>query len=285
MANATIKHFIFIQFFSYKRNGYPYDVLDVDFLSKQLPLTKNALRSLENQSNKNFEIVFVMNNKFFSDKKYDLIFSTLRDSTTLPIKFMKSEEEIPLAGDEVPYLITDALNEYDFVIQSRLDFDDFIFKDAIADTQAKVDDCDSILYYGYCKGYEYFCLNGELYPNFNTWNGLGHIGILQSVILSSPFGRKFPFFSRYALNHGKVKLVIKKFLEKNGVAFAENMVQQNTTTNAYIYFRHEYSQEQLVKKGNSNFRLPRQSPLTTADITKKQLEEELGFFYELNSIK
>ena len=96
MADATVKHFIFSRFFPYQRKGYPYDVLDVDFLSKQLPLAKNILSSLENQTNKNFDLVFLVNEKFFDNPTYEFVFKTLCgeialekafDNVTLSVKF------------------------------------------------------------------------------------------------------------------------------------------------------------------------------------------------------
>ncbi|MBR4903244.1 MAG: hypothetical protein IKZ53_01075 [Selenomonadaceae bacterium] len=273
MSDKTIKHFIISRFFNFQRKGYPHNVLDVDFLSKQLPLAKNMLKSLENQTNKNFELVFFVNDKFVDDTKYEFIFSTLRDSTTLPLKFVK--------WADILRLVKEAYDNYDFVIQSRIDFDDFIFKDAIADTQSKVDDCENILSYGYCDGYEYIC--GELYIYDIKWGGIGHHSILQSLIIKSSFGKNLPFVYPYNFDHTKAKLNLKEFLEKNSMKFSDNMFQQNLSSKAYIYFRHEFSQQLLVT--NSTLKLPNKKKLTTADITKKQLEEEFGFFYDLNSIK
>lgn len=76
---------------------------------------------------------------------------------------------------------------------------------------------------------------------------------------------------------------MKDFLEKNGVEFKEDMFQQNFSMKAFIYFRHEFAQELLVT--NSTLKLPNKGKLTTADITKKQLEDQFGFTLELNSIK
>ena len=91
-SDKKIKHFVVSRFFPFQRKEFPHNILDVDFLSKQLPLAKNMLRSLENQTNKKFELVFIANPKFFDDPKYEFIFSTLRDSTTLPLKFIKWSE-------------------------------------------------------------------------------------------------------------------------------------------------------------------------------------------------
>ena len=181
MSDKTIKHFIFSRFFPKQDPKYPYDVLDVNFLSTQLALAQNnELKSLENQTNKNFELVFLANPKYFDDPKYKFVFSTLQDSTTLPITFTTMAN--------MPDLVKDAYEKYEFVIQSRMDFDDFIYKDAIADTQSKVNECDSVLIYGYNKGYVY--VQGELYPEYFSKNVTGHQSILQSLIWKSSFAKK-----------------------------------------------------------------------------------------------
>ena len=278
MADKTIKHFIFVQFFNWQNPKYPHDVWDVDFLSTQLPLTRNVLTSLENQTNKNFEIYFYTNPKLFADEKYKFVFSALQDSTVLPLKIIKPGER--------NRLIKDALNEYDFVIQSRIDFDDFIFKDSIKDTQSKIDECDKMLVYGYCKGYRY--VYGELYPYYNLWHGNGHLGILQSFILKSSWARKMPLMVINNFYHDKFKPMLEEFLKKNEIELeiSEEMFRQNTSTDAFIYYGHEFSQEQLTKNfGNPLMKLSKKKSLTTEDITKKQLEDEFGFYLDLKSIK
>lgn len=280
MADATIKHFIFIRFFNAQDPKYPHDIYDVDFLSKQLILIQNnALKSLENQTNKNFELVFIVNSKFLDDPKYDFIFSTLRNATTLPLNF--------ISKNECSRLVKEALNECDFVIESRMDFDDFIFKDVIADTQSKIHDCNSILAYGYCLGYVY--IDGELYTRKYRYKGIGHIAILQSLILKSSFAKNLPFIGIHAkFSHIRIKEGIKSFLEENNMEFSESMFQQNTSTKAYIYFRHEFSHSRLTRSDNSKVNVPKAKPKPVTnknDITKKQLEEEFAFFYDLKSIK
>ena len=274
MPDKTIKHFVFSRFFSWFRGNYPYDIFDVDFLSTQLPLTKNMLSSLENQTNKDFEVVFLFHPKVADNpKKYELIFSMLKDSTTLPLKFVKKGEETAL--------IKDAVNEYDFLIQTRMDFDDFIFKDAVADTQSKVNVCENILAYGYCRGYKYICK--EL-NNYVWKDKASHLGIFQSLIMKSSYAKNLPPVFVFDIGHNTFKLGLKRILEKNSIEFSENMFQQNTTTNAYIYFKHEFSAVQLIRLNGTPL-VPPKTSLTTKDITKKQLEEEFGFFYELKSIK
>ena len=276
MADKTIKHFVLIRFFPWQDPRYPYDVFDVDFLSKQLILAKNnALSSLENQTNKNFELVFLMNGKFFSDLKYDFMFKELQNATLLPLRFVKFNDRHDL--------IKEAMNEYEFVITSKIDFDDFIFKNAVADTQSKVEDCDKILAYGYCKGYTYF--NGDLAIDRHFFNGAGHIGILQSLILKSSSIENLPLIDVFDFPHHNLKNRLEEFLKKNGIKFSENMFQQHGSENAYIYFRSEFSHNNLVTslgQLNKFQNIPKVSP---KDITKKQLEEDFGFFYDLNSIK
>ena len=224
MADKTVKHFVFSRFFLGQDPKYPHDVLDVNFLSTQLALAKNVLRSLENQTNKNFELVFLMNPKYFDNPKYEFIFSTLKDLTTLPLKFTKESE---MRG-----LVESAYNDYDFVIQSRMDFDDFIFKNAIEDTQSKVNECENILAYGYCKGYMYFCDDRELYVHNILWihkelsnEPLGHKSILQSLILKSPFAKNLPPIDMYGGSHGLIKLRIKKISKRKSCCIFRKYVQ------------------------------------------------------------
>ena len=178
-------------------------------------------------------------------------------------------------------MFQDAYDKYDFVIQTRLDFDDFACRDAVADTQSKVSECTDIVSYGYCKGYQYIL--GELFPFYSKYNGIGHHSAFPSLIVNSSFGKKIPSIFIYSFDHTKVKIKLKDFLEKNGIKFRENMFQQNFSMKAFIYFRHEFSQELLVT--NSILKLPNKEKLTTADITKKTLEDDFGFHRELNSIE
>ena len=286
MANATIKHFVFTRFFSWKSTTYPHDIFDVNFLSKQLLVANHVLKSLENQTNRNFELIFVLHPNFFDDPKYEFIFSTLRNSTALPIRFMRNAGKIylfkPELNSELTSLIINATNEYDFVITTRMDFDDFVFKDAVADTQAKVDECDSVLSYGYNNGYDYISTTHELYSILRV--GDGHKSVFQSLILKSSFAKNLPCFTVENFNHDVTKAELKKFLDKNGVAFSENMFQQNNHIMAYIYVKHEFSWMTLVKQAGK-IKIPNKEPLTTEDITKKQLEDEFGFYLDLKSIK
>lgn len=294
MPDKTFKHFLFMRFFSRLRPKYPYDILDVDFLSSQLPLTKNALRSLENQTNKNFEFIFVLHPNFFSDPKYEFIFSTLKDSTTLPVKFIKYSKRFflyqpkltdpELEDDEMFNLIKEATNKYDFVITTKMDFDDFIYKNAVTDIQNKINECDNVLLYGYNNGYQYISTSHELYTHAANYSPEGHHSIFQSLILKSSFAKKLPYCTVENFSHTKARLELKSFLETNGVEFSENMYQESDNTKAYIYFRHESSCTILIGHGGNVRGSGIKRKITTEDFTKKQLKEEFGFFYELNSI-
>ena len=271
-----IKHFVEVRFFPGQAIEYLYNVRSRRFLEKQLPLAKNSLKSLNNQTNKNFEIVVFTHPTFFDNPKYEFIFKEFKQTTTLPITFVKS--------DEMDDLLKRALDEYEFVIQSRMDFDDFIYKDAVADTQSKVSKFENILSYGYCKGYSY--LDGELLPHYYPFDGIGHLGIFQSLIVRSSFAKKLPLFTPYFGSHNKIKDALKKFLTQNGVEFSENMFLQNLSTNAYIYFRHEFAHFLLTTgKMNPTVESQKENKLTAADITKQHLKEEFGFDLKLNSIK
>lgn len=277
--SPSIKHFVIIRFYPFQDPNFTQDIFDLKFIDTQLTLAKdNVLPSLENQTNKSFEIVFLANEKYFADKKYDVIFSTLKKATVLPVTFINYAE-----GGALARLIGAAYNKFDYVIQSRIDFDDFIHKGAIADTQSKVEECDRILSYGYCRGYTY--LNGELYPYYETYDGVGHLAMLQSLMLKSSFAKTIPFVGVYSLGHTKAKTDLEKILERQGIQFVDSMFQQNLTTDAFIYFRHDAT---YSHKGQPMSFVPgyirRHKKLTAKDITKRQLEEDFAFHYELKSI-
>ena len=68
MSGKRIKHFIVTRFFPKQNRNYPHNVLDVEFLQKQLVLAKNNFFvSLANQTNTNFEIVVITNPKIGVD--------------------------------------------------------------------------------------------------------------------------------------------------------------------------------------------------------------------------
>ena len=301
MANPTIKHFVISKLFPMQRQGYPYSILDVDFLSKQLPLAKNMLSSLENQTNKNFELVFLTNPKFFEDKKYEFIFSTLQNSTALPLRFVKFRRYTIFGKDKSGSwkfnrdlqekqnpewfdILKAARNGYDFVITTAMDFDDFVFKGAVKEAQDKVSQCESVLAYGYNNGYTY--IQGDLYHWPYFWcKGRAHLGIFQSLILKSSAVKELPCFFVQDFWHDVIKPQLKVFLTAYGMEFSENMFQYDISRMAYIYLRHEFSQQQLVAHKGEPFKIKNRK-FTTADITKKQLEEEFGFTgYELKSIE
>lgn len=238
----------------------------------------NLLKSLENQTNKNFEFAFWANDRYFSDEKYEFIFEELKNDTSLPINFVTESKMIQL--------VNNAYNNYNFVVQSRVDFDDFMYKFAVADTQSKINECEDILSYGYCKGYTYF--NGDLYafpiPG-HAWRG--QMSTFQSWIIKSSFAKKIPFIGSYSFNHTKIKPSLKDLFDKNSIKFREDMYQKNVSVNAFIYFRHDST---WMNNGQPYIGKPKNicsEILTTEDtgLTKQQLEDEFGFFYDLNSIK
>ena len=271
-SKKRIKHFIEVRFFSEQDVNYLYNVLSVRFLKPQIVLANNLFRTLENQTNKNFEVVFLTNPAYFDNPKYEFIFSELKKATALPLTFAK--------GGTMKSLLRPAFNEYEFVIQSRIDFDDFIYKDAINDTQSKVDECNNILFYGYCKGYMYY--NEKLCHYGNLFNGNGHPAVLQSLIMKSSFAKKLPTFTPYSGGHIRFKVDMKKFLERNGVNFSEDMFQQNTDTDAFVYYRHDFSHNTLIRDLDFNKVVDRYNLTAVEDVTKEQLEEEFGFHYKLN---
>ena len=276
MSEKKVKHFIMVRFFPKQNRKYLYNILSEHFLRPQLVLANNLFNSLNNQTNKNFELVFIMHPWFIKSPNYEFVLSGLKVGTTVPVTFVTFDTLLPL--------VEKAFEEYEYVIQTRMDFDDFVYKDAVADAQSKVDTCDSVLSYGYCKGYSY--LDGDLLPYYNLCSEVGHHSVFQSLILKSSFAKEIGSFTVFYGAHNKIKDALQKRLEQNNFEYSDNMFQQDTTTNAFIYYRHEGAlHPMLINKMNPSVTSQIKNKLTSADITKKQLKEEFGFELELNSIE
>ena len=201
------------------------------------------------------------------------MFSALKEATDIPITFVNG------TNNDFVRLINEAYAHYDFVIQTRMDIDDFVYKDAVIDTQTKVDECNGILWYGYCKGYMYS--DKKLYVFPYLAQGLGHSSIFASLILESAFAEKIPFLGVYSFYHHRVKKYLRDFLKKNGIEFSENMFQQNTSNNAYIYFRQEFSNDIIARGITAIKQLKANGGYLVENPPTEQLAKDFGFHYEL----
>lgn len=261
-----IKHFIITRYFTVD-DVYGEEMYTYDFLYSWFDLFKNNLiSSLNNINNRNFELIIMIHNKV--NKKNVSFFNKLKVDYKITI----------LHFNEIQKYLDSFYNKYDYIIESRMDFDDFVFNDVITDIQSKVNENITIKLYGYCSGYTYYKLNEKYYDFFHTVKNIGHWGICSSIIYNTKFVKNTKHFNIYSFNHGRSKINLQTWCKDNNIQWNDNMFEQNKDIKAFIYYRplNSYS-ELLNKRNNIEYKLPR---YTNKEIKKpNNLKEIFGFNY------
>ena len=259
-----IKHFIITRYFTVD-DVYGEEMYTHEFLYSWFELFKNNLiSSLNNVKNKDFELIIMIHD--------NVSFSTVSFFNEL-----KTEYKISIIHwSEIQNYLDSFFDKYDYIIESRMDFDDFIFSDVIDDIRNHIDKNINIKLYGYCSGYTYYKLNEKYYDFYHLVNNVGHWAICSSVIINTNFLKDKKHFNIYSFNHGRSKINLQKWCNDNNVKWNDNMFEQNIIDKAFIYYRplNSYS-ELLDKRNNIDYKLP---GYTNKEICKpNNLKEIFGF--------
>lgn len=248
----NIKHYIVIRFYCVDMMEKE-KLFDNELLNNGVDVfEKYTLKSLENQSNKNFEIILLIHNEI--------------DDSVYPIQRLKSiQSDIKInviRFSEYKDFISANLDSYDFLITTRMDHDDLIHNNAVKDIQSKCNLSIPLYFEGFDKlitmvnnDYENSC---KFYPNYN---GNGAINIFQSVILNLKFSHELRY-NILSLSHtnGKEKFIgwyVELGCEFNNSYFCINHLEDSS-----VYVKHEfnhstYQHELLNKWHRTNIKLNR----------------------------
>lgn len=181
MITQQIKHYVIIRFFPIDL-GLGNIITDINFTKKSLNIFRTScLQSLLNQTNKNFEIIFLINDNAPIDVINEFIENVKKNYhiNIFPVKNCNITK----------YLYNVDKNEYDWLITTRMDYDDLIYNEAANNIQEIVKSTKyDLLCHGYCKGctmidkdYESTCLF------FNEYNNVGAINIFQSLAIRTKY--------------------------------------------------------------------------------------------------
>ena len=111
-----IKHFIITRFFSQNFEKTNEELFSEKFLSNGFKLVKkNFIKTLENQTNKNFEVIIMIHNDIDIDKikpLYDI-------ESSFKISIIRKKD--------IDKYISEFYDTFDFIITTRLDYDDFVY--------------------------------------------------------------------------------------------------------------------------------------------------------------
>ena len=245
MNEKKTSHLLITRFFPFQLQNYERDTGDPAFLSEQAQIFKsNLLASLSNQTNKSTRLAIVVNGENYrGDEKTAAIIDGLRDSspvetTVIPCGF--SDVENGFTCDETyQSFLNNAESECDYLIETRADFDDFFYSDAV---QRVVDlaseNLSGITAHGYCRGIT-FVSDSEMY-GFDFFTDRqqrpGVWSVFASLIINCGDMAGKSFTSIYNFNHGKIGADLKQYGVENDV---ETHYIQDPLDDAFIYVRHD----------------------------------------------
>ena len=228
---SKIKHFIIIRFYCFEL--MPKNKLfDKNLLDKGIEVFNNyTLKSLENQSNKNFEIIIIIHNEI--NLNHPSIKKLIEIKTNLNLKILKLK-------DLQSYISINSKN-IDYLITTRIDHDDLIYKGAVEEIQNKCNKNIPLYYNGYDKLITMIGNDIEncykFYPNYY---GLGSMSIFQSLIVNKIKINKS--YNIYDLgNHANNKMKFINLYKENNLEYKERYFNINHMEDSCIYIKHKFN--------------------------------------------
>lgn len=182
MITQYIKHYVIVRFFPIDL-GLGSIITEPDFIRKSLNIFRTScLQSLLNQTNKNFEIILLIND----NAPIDVISEFVENTKTQyhinisPVRYVNITEYLYNNVDK---------NEYDWLITTRMDYDDLIYNEAANNIQEIVKSTKyDLLCHGYCKGCTIINKDYNLvYEYYNEYNNVGAINIFQSLAIRTKY--------------------------------------------------------------------------------------------------
>ena len=236
-----IKHYVLIRFYCFEM--MPKNKLfDEKLLNNGIDVFNNyTLKSLENQSNKNFEIIIIIHNEI--NLNHSSIKKLLKIKTNLNLKVLKLKE--------IKSYININSKNFDFLITTRIDHDDLIYKDAVEEIQNKCNKNIPLYYNGYDKLITMIGNDIEncykFYPNYY---GLGSIGIFQSLIVNkNKINKSYNIFDLGI--HSKLKIKFIDIYKKNNLEYKEIYFNINHIEDSSIYIKHKFNHSELSNKSKN----------------------------------
>lgn len=238
---SSIKHYIIIRFYCFNMMENE-KLFDYNLLHDGVNVFKHyTLKSLENQTNKNFEILFMIHNDISDDHAAIVELKSIKSNININVVHYKDVNEFINKND----------NKYDFLITTRIDHDDLIYSDAVKEIQNKCNINIPLYYNGYVNGITMINNNFndcyKFYPKYNK----GSISIFQSLIVNKKIFNKN--LNIYSLGQHNKQLDTFIDLYKN-YKYNESYFNINNLEDAYIYVKHDFNHSSLVNPGfNENW--------------------------------
>lgn len=228
-----IKHYVITRFLSSTTLGLGEKIFDEDIIQDGLSYVRSYfIPSMNNQTVKDFTVIFIINEKHDTENSgikelYDV-------KLDMPFKVLRHNEYFK-------FIIEDS-KDADKVILTRMDYDDFVNREAVNEIQilATENNCD-IFSYGYNTGM--ILCEGKLYPFVKPgyWKQ-GYFSIFESVCVS----RKHltSKINIYSFTHTALKNEVKKYAKEHNLTVTE--IPETESTENFVWVRHKNTGTELL---------------------------------------
>lgn len=221
-----IKHYIIVRFYCYDFNVLPEGtIFDEKFLNNAIDIfKKTCIRSLENQTCKDFELLVLINDNISKNHPSIIKLNDLCKTTSFVSKVLKLNE-LNIQND----------NTYDYIITSRIDYDDFAKFDAVEEIQSTTSDLPYVVF-GYLNGIAIKDVNDintclEYLP---TYGNNGPMSVMATLIVNTKTCKQFLTIIDL-INHAILHKTLKKVYEENDIEYDDNAYVLVKDRLSYLY--------------------------------------------------
>lgn len=227
-----IKHIIATRFLCFEGNLGD-KVLSKEYIDMGLRLMSNYLiPTLENQTNKNFELVVLVHQKL-NLGVYKRKFLAMSEKLNIQVvRFNKFDEYVRAAAAEAENLIV-----------TRIDYDDLVWNGAVEDVQKRIG-IAPLYIYGYNRGFAWQEGKHDLMVFYQEYKKHGHMSIFQSCVINTGV-QELVGIHPYKWNHTRpLEAIERGEINKQLVKFEPNYLKD-----AFVWVRHENTSSGLIFPG------------------------------------
>ena len=267
-----IKHFIIVRFLCSPNLGFGEKIFDKNFIEKNVNITfKYLIQSLNNQTNKNFEVIYLLNEKHDINFINKLFYKKIKQIDNFNINFIKRYE--------LKNYISNNIKGYDICITTRIDCDDLINCNAVADVQNLCikQNFYPVILCGYNYGYRMYDDKRIYDAKYIYQNYRGFISIFISAITYLDKNNN-NFINIYDLGpHHDCGNNLKELYNKLNISYKDCdiiHILDNKNDKSFVYNRYNSSSSSIIQ--NINEKTTEHSEYIH-NINKQKFKDLFGF--------
>lgn len=245
MSNMKIKHYVITRFLSSLTLGLGERVFDEDIIQDGLGYARSYfIPSMNNQTVKDFTVIFMINQRH--DTENSRIKELYDMKLDMPFKVLKDIEWFD-------YVLEDS-KDADWVILTRMDYDDLVNRKAAEEVQDLVreNEASDIFSYGYNTGMILYEKQLYSFIKPSYWKQ-GYFSVFESICVKRSVLN--PDINIYNFNHTQLKSEVNNYAKEHGLKAVDT--SDKDTFNNFVWVRHKNTGTELntgVIAAKSRFR-------------------------------